>query len=50
MGGNINTKEFMELVQKIFFEKLEKKNGWGKNEVKQLHKDSVSEALMSLWK
>ena len=38
-------KELMYKIEEIFFKKLEAKTGWGKNEIKQTYRVSVSEAI-----
>lgn len=42
----MTTKELLQLIEKIFTEKLSRKTGWGKNEILIAYKDSVKEALM----
>jgi hypothetical protein len=44
----MTTKELLQLVEKIFTEKLSRKTGWGKNEILVAYKDSVKEALMEM--
>jgi len=39
-------KQLLDRVKEIFFEKLEAKNSWGKNELKQLYTEAMNEALM----
>mgnify|MGYP000858076154 CR=1 FL=1 len=41
-------KQLLKRIEEIFSEKLKEKTGWGRNEVLQAYKDSVSEALMEL--
>lgn len=36
----------IESIEQIFFEKLNAKTGWGKNEVMSLFQKSVSEAVL----
>lgn len=44
----MTTKELLQLIEKIFTEKLSHKTGWGKNEVLTAYKESVSESLMEI--
>ena len=41
-------KKLLERIQEIFFTKLQSKTGQGKNEVQELYKSSVIEALSEL--
>lgn len=41
-------KKLLKRIEEIFELKLSTKTGWGKNEVLQLYKDSVTEALLEL--
>ncbi len=38
-------KQLLDRIQELFFEGLEKKTGWGKNDVRSLYKDCVNQAL-----
>lgn len=38
-------KEILDKIQELFFEKLQSKTGWGKNDVQSLYKDCVLEIL-----
>jgi len=44
----MNAKKLLDLVEKLFYTKLEKKTGWGRNEIKQAFRDSVTEAVLEL--
>lgn len=39
------TSKILDEIQELFFEKLNSKTGWGKNDVKDLYKDCVLEIL-----
>lgn len=39
-------KKILLRIEEIFIQKLSTKTSWGKNEVLQIYKDSVNEALM----
>lgn len=39
------TPEILDEIQDLYFEKLDAKTGWGKNDVKELYKDCVLEVL-----
>lgn len=39
-------KKLIKRIEEIFTEKLMAKTGWGRNEIIQLYKDSVSEAIL----
>ncbi len=39
-------KKLIERIQELFFEALEKKTGWGKNDIKDVYKDCVMQALL----
>lgn len=41
-------KKLLKRIEELFTEKLQSKTGWGKNEVLQIYKDSVNEAMMDL--
>ena len=41
-----STKSLLIRIEQIFTEKLQAKTGWGRNEILQAYKDSVSEAVM----
>jgi len=41
-------KEFADKQKEVFDKKLEKKTGWGRNEIKMLLLESTSEALAEL--
>lgn len=41
-------KKILLRIEEIFIQKLSAKTGWGKNEVVQIYKDAVNEALMEL--
>jgi hypothetical protein len=41
----MKTKEILDKIEALFKEKLEAKNGWGKNEVQSLYKDCVNTIL-----
>ena len=43
----MNQKLF-DIIQTIFYEKLESKTGWGKNEIKHLYAQSVAEAALQM--
>lgn len=38
-------KEIIDKIKNLFFERLEQKNSWGKNELKELYKDCQIEIL-----
>jgi len=40
------TKEEFEKIKQIFFEKLDQKTSWGKNEVKRLWIEAITEFLL----
>jgi len=40
-------KEEFEKLKQIFFSKLEKKTGWGRNEIKRVWLESVTEFLLT---
>ena len=42
----ISTGDFIKRVQDNFYKRLEAKNGWGKNEIKQQHEQAVAEELI----
>lgn len=44
----MNTKDLLAKIEQIFIKKLQSKNGWGKNEIISLYKDSVNEAILEL--
>lgn len=44
----MKTKDLIKRIEEIFQEKLEAKTGWGRNEIKNLHRDSINEALMEV--
>ncbi len=44
----MSTKELLIKIEERFNEKLELKNGWGKNEVKMVYKDAMNEVLLEL--
>lgn len=39
-------KKILERTQELFFEKLEAKTGWGKNEIKDMYRDCMMQAMM----
>ncbi len=39
-------KEIILRIQVIFFEKLEAKTSWGRNDLKQLYTEAQNEAMM----
>lgn len=39
-------KQLIIRISELFAEKLSAKTGWGKNEVLQLHKDAINEAIL----
>lgn len=41
-------KKLLQRIEELFTAKLQDKTGWGRNEVLQLYKDSVTEALLEL--
>lgn len=41
-------KELIERIEKIFIQKLSDKTNWGRNEVMNLYRDSVKDALFTL--
>lgn len=41
-------KQLLTRIQEIFHSKLQAKTGWGKNEVIQLHTESINEAVLEL--
>lgn len=43
MSSNINT--IIKRIKEIFYEKLQAKNSWGKNEIAAVYSESVSEAI-----
>lgn len=40
------TKELLKRIEEIFTEKLQLKTSWGRNEILQLHKESITEAVL----
>ncbi len=38
-------KEILDAIEALFYDKLQAKTGWGKNDVIQLYKDCVLEIL-----
>ena len=41
-------KDFIEIQKRIFEEKIERKTGWGKNEVKTLLLEATNEAMIEV--
>jgi len=41
-------KKLLKTIEKIFFNKLQSKTGWGINEIMQIYKEAVNEALMEM--
>lgn len=41
-------KKLLKRIEELFTEKLQSKTGWGRNEIIQLYKDSVTEAIMEM--
>jgi len=41
-------KKLLKTIEKIFFNKLQSKTGWGRNEIMQIYKEAVNEALMEM--
>lgn len=41
-------KELLIRIEQIFNQKLEAKTSWGRNDVKDIYKQAVNEALMEL--
>ena len=41
-------KKLLARIQELFFAKLSTKTGWGKNEVQELYKSAVIEAISEL--
>lgn len=41
-------KKLIERISVIFEEKLQAKTGWGRNEIINLHKEAVNEAILEL--
>lgn len=41
-------KKLLLRIEEIFHEKLEQKTSWGRNDIKDLYKQAVNEALMEL--
>jgi hypothetical protein len=39
-------RKLIEKITELFKQKLNAKTGWGKNEVLQIHKDAVNEAVL----
>jgi len=42
----VMTKEVIKRIEELFFAKLQEKTGWGRNEIKELYREAVAEALM----
>jgi len=40
--------KLIETIESIFFEKLNAKTGWGRNEIRELYKSSVAQAALEL--
>ena len=40
-------KEILAEIQELFFTRLQRKTGWGKNEIVELYKECVIEVLAS---
>jgi len=41
-------KKLLKRIEEIFTEKLQVKTGWGKNDVLNVYKESVNEAILEL--
>lgn len=41
-------KKLLIRIEELFISKLQTKTGWGRNEIIQLYKESVNEAIMEL--
>jgi len=41
-------KKLLRTIEKIFFNKLQSKTGWGRNDVMKIYKEAVNEALMEM--
>lgn len=41
-------KKLLERIEELFKEKLQFKTGWGRNEILNIYKDAVKEAIMEL--
>lgn len=44
----MKSKEMFEIIQKKFFERIEKKTGWGKNEIKAEFNTAATEAAFEI--
>ena len=45
---NPTTHDFLKRVQGIFFDRLDKKTGWGRNEIRRAYLESVAEAAYDI--
>jgi len=41
-------KKLIKRIEEIFFDKLQSKTGWGRNDVMKIYKEAVNEALMEM--
>lgn len=41
-------KKLLERIQELFFEALGTKTGWGRNDLKEVYKDCVNQALLEI--
>ena len=41
-----HNKEMVKRIQEIFFEKLQEKTSWGRNDLKSMYTEAVNEALL----
>ena len=48
LGVIFMNKKLLQKIEELFTQKLQSKSGWGRNEIIQLYKDAVNEALLEL--
>ena len=41
-------KKLIARIEELFFEKLQEKTGWGRNDIKAAYKEAVSEAVLEM--
>lgn len=44
----MKTKDLLKRIEEIFYEKLQSKTGWGRNEITNTYQVAVNEELMEL--
>ena len=45
-GGNKMNKKLIKRIEIIFTEKLQAKTGWGRNDILNVYKEAVNEAIL----